>query len=390
MNTIFEHMGVVKMLNNKNYSKETAIRIPINTVEVFRGDGEYQYSHFPFITYFNGQLIAMWHATEGDEISGEKEDILLSFSTDFLNWTATMKFPIADEYKKRGIIQPGGFYIHNNTMNMYFSTAQKIVDKKNKARFEDAKLYYITTENGKTFSEPVDMGKNIWMVMQPVKTSTGKTICAGSFTFLYTDDEKALGGFEKTSYLPKEVYEKYDDTECAYYETGKHIGLPVHLLEPTLLDYGNGNLKILFRSRDNREFVQLENELYTHEVGDGLYATDSTDGVNWSPVYRTEFTNNDSRFSGGRLSDGRFYIVSNPNRLGLRLPLVLSLSEDGENFDKHYIIREDFNNIRNMGLYKQYGCQYPHSFEHDGFLYVIYSVCKEDVHISRISLKDLK
>ena len=112
--------------------------------------------------------------------------------------------------------------------------------------------------------------------------------------------------------------------------------------------------------------------------------------MNWSPVYRTDFTNNDSKFHAGRLSDGRFYIVSNPDRLGLRLPLVISISDDGETFDKHYIVREDFNNIRRMGRWKQYGCQYPFSMEHDGWLYIVYTVCKEDVHISRVSLKDLK
>jgi len=380
------------MLNNSNYSKETATRIPINTVEIHRGDGEFLYAHFPFITSFKGRLIAMWRVTKKHEF--EDEDVFMSYSSNFLNWTEPKKLPVSEEIKKQGALAPCGFFVHDDVLNVYFATSEKRAkegtDGSTEFTLENVHLYCMTTEDGDNFSEPVDMNMPVRWMIAPQSTSTGKVVGAGCFTFPYTDDQSGIYGFKKASYLPEEVYEKYTDAGMNFYAVGKHIGLAVHLLEPTLLDYGNGNLRMLLRSRDNREFVQLENELYTHEIGDNLYATDSTDGVNWSPVYRTEFTNNDSKMSSGRLSDGRFYIVNNPDRLGLRLPLVLSLSEDGENFDKHYIIREDFNNIRNMGRWKQYGCAYPSSIEDDGWLYVIYSVCKEDIHISRISLKDLK
>lgn len=382
------------MLNNYNYSKETAIRIPVNTAQIYRAGGEFWYSHLPHVVAFKGKLIAMWVAGKLHE-EEDGQDVLMSYSDNFLNWTEPVKLPIDDEYRRKGLISPGGFFVHDGILNLYVRYTEwenndlKDTERKDFAH-KNTKLFCMTSEDGEHFSELIDMNLDVYMCFPPIQTSTGKIIMAGCFTFPYTDDPAAISGFKKAGHLPAEVYEKYADHSQSFYEVGKYIGLPVHLLEASLLDYGNGNLKMLLRSRDKRNFVQLENELYTHEVGDNLYATDSNDGIHWSPVYKTDFTNNDSKFNSGRLSDGRYYIVSNPDRLGLRLPLVISLSDDGETFDKHYIIREDFNNIRQMGRWKQYGCQYPQTIEHDGWLFIIYSVCKEDIQISRISLKDLK
>lgn len=382
------------MFNNYNYSKETAIRIPVNTVEIFHAGEEYWYSHSPFLAYFKDQFVVMWLVNKLHE-EEDGQDILLTYSKDFLHWTKPVKFPVDDKYRTEGLIHPGGFLVNGDELNLYFSyyewTDNTVTGSERKDfSHKNTKMFCITTKDLVNFSEPIDMNLDMQMVLPPQRTSTGKLIGGGMFTFPWTDDPNGIHGFKKAGYLPEEVYENYPDHSQSFYEVGKYVGLEVHLMEASLMDYGDGRLKMLLRSRDNRNFVQLENELYTREVGDNLYASDSTDGVHWSPIYRTDFTNNDSKFNAGRLSDGRFYIVSNPNRLGLRLPLAISLSEDGETFDKHYIIREDFNNIRNMGRWKQYGCQYPYTMEHDGWLYVVYSVCKEDVHISRISLQDLK
>ena len=382
------------MFNNYNYSKETAIRIPVNTVEIFRAGEEFWYSHCPFITFFKGRMVAMWSVNKLHE-EEDGQDVLLSYSDDFLHWTKPIKIPIDDKYRTEGLIGPGGFFVHGDTLNLYiqyyeWESNDAVGMERKTFHHTNTKMYCITTKDCETFSDMIDMELDVHIIDPPKVSSCGKVIAAGHFTFLWTDDPEGIHGFKKVGYLPDEVYAEYPDHSQSIYQVGKYIGLEVHLLEAQLLDYGDSRLKMLLRSRDNRNFVQLENELYTREVGDNLYASDSTDGIHWSPVYQTHFTNNDSKFNTGKLSDGRYYVVSNPNRLGLRLPLAISISEDGETFDKHYIVREDFNNIRNMGRWKQYGCQYPHTVEHDGWLYIIYSICKEDVHISRISLQDLK
>lgn len=382
------------MFNNDNYSKETAIRIPVNTVEIYHADEEFLYSHSAYVEFFKGRFVVMWLANRVHE-EENGQDVLLSYSTDFLNWTKPVKLPVDDKFRREGMLYSGGFMVNGDTLNLYFcydewEGKEDLGAERKEFVHTSTRAYCITTEDCVHFSDPIDLGIDVLPVLPPRMTSTGKVVMGCNFTFPWTDDPNGISGFKKAGFHSKEVYEQYPDNGQTHYQVGKYIGLEVHLIETAMLDYGDGHIRMLMRSRDTRNFVQLENELYTKEIGDGIYASDSYDGMNWSPVYRTDFTNNDSKFHAGRLSDGRFYIVSNPDRLGLRLPLVISISDDGETFDKHYIVREDFNNIRRMGRWKQYGCQYPFSMEHDGWLYIVYTVCKEDVHISRVSLKDLK
>ena len=382
------------MFNNNNYSKGSAIRVPVNTVEIFRAGEEFWYGHWPYICWFKDRLVAMW-LVSGLHEEENGQDILLSYSKDFLHWTKPVKFPVDDKFRNAGIIQPGGFLVNGEELLLYLryyewkNNSEAGANRKD-FKQKNAQMFCIKTKDCVVFSEPINMNLGVQISLPPRPTSTGKLVAGANFMFPWSDEKDGIHGFQKAGYIAEELIEKYEDNKETLYEVIKHTGLDVHLMEASMIDYGDSHLRMLLRSRDNRNFVQLENELYTKEVGDNLYATDSYDGMHWSPVYRTDFTNNDSRFNTGKLSDGRFYVVSNPDRLGLRLPLVVSLSEDGETFDKHYIVREDFNNIRKMGRWKQYGCQYPHTIEHDGWLYIIYSVCKEDIHISRISLKDLK
>ena len=93
-----------------------------------------------------------------------------------------------------------------------------------------------------------------------------------------------------------------------------------------------------------------------------LYKTKSNDnGEHWSLPILTSFPNKDSKFNFGRLPDGRFYYVENPDtaRTAERNPLVLSISKDGANFDRSYIIANKIYTMKKKGRSKggQYG--YP-------------------------------
>ncbi len=75
-----------------------------------------------------------------------------------------------------------------------------------------------------------------------------------------------------------------------------------------------------------------------------LWVTESRDdGTTWSSPVETGFTDNNTKFHFGRLPDGRFYYVGcpDPEPRGARNPLVLSLSEDGVRFDRHFILADE-------------------------------------------------
>ena len=79
-----------------------------------------------------------------------------------------------------------------------------------------------------------------------------------------------------------------------------------------------------------------------------------------------------------------------PDPEGSRTPLVMSVSKDGRNFDRHLILGSDEYVSKREGRAKggQYG--YPHTLVHDGYIYIIISRCKEAVQVIRISLSELE
>lgn len=132
--------------------------------------------------------------------------------------------------------------------------------------------------------------------------------------------------------------------------------------EPIWWALPDGNLAFLFR--DNTK-------------GGFLYRAFSTDdGRSWSEPVQTNFPDATSKFSGCRLADGRYVLVSNA-KPGVRDPLVLSVSPDGLVF-------------RQMGvLVAGRHVDYPHVIEHDGRLFVAFASAKQSVEVLTIELSAL-
>ncbi len=124
----------------------------------------------------------------------------------------------------------------------------------------------------------------------------------------------------------------------------------------------DGRLTALFR--DNRQSGYL-------------YRSFSEDhGRTWSRPHRTDFPDARSKFSGVRLKDGRYVLVSNPHPKR-RDPLALSISDDGVVFTK-------------MGyLAGGRHVDYPHVIEHDGHVLVAFATKKQTVEVLKIKLTDL-
>ena len=70
------------------------------------------------------------------------------------------------------------------------------------------------------------------------------------------------------------------------------------------------------------------------------------------------------------------------------MPLVLSLSDDGVRFERHFILADEPYAIRHEGMHKMGSYGYPHTMVHDGLLYVIISLGKESVALLRTPLPE--
>ena len=118
------------------------------------------------------------------------------------------------------------------------------------------------------------------------------------------------------------------------------------------------------------------------------------EGRTWTTPTRTSFPDSCARSNAGALPDGQFYVINNimplSTRRGGRSLLAISLSRDGLEFDRTFVIRFVAPPKRYEGRAKSVGYQYPHSLVAGKHLWVIYSVNKEDIEVARIPLSALE
>ena len=156
----------------------------------------------------------------------------------------------------------------------------------------------------------------------------------------------------------------------------------------------------------SNEFSQRHNgencgeTTYSYEASDGTYIRfwrnnqkiqhvqySYDKGETWTNVLDTQFPDTGARTSVGNLPDGRVYAVGNPGFK--RMQMCLSVSKDGYLFDENYILAMNPPLMKFRGRAKGTGFHYPHTAMTEDSLFVIYSLNKEDILISRINLESL-
>ncbi|MBK9168895.1 MAG: exo-alpha-sialidase [Bryobacterales bacterium] len=112
-------------------------------------------------------------------------------------------------------------------------------------------------------------------------------------------------------------------------------------------------------------------------------------GKTWTAPVRTNYPDATSKNFPGRLSNGWFFLINNPNQKK-RDPLAISFSRDGWVFEKPLAIRKGAPERRFEGRAKGSGSlQYPHAIEHNGSLWAIYATNKEDIEVTQMPLTAL-
>jgi hypothetical protein len=73
-----------------------------------------------------------------------------------------------------------------------------------------------------------------------------------------------------------------------------------------------------------------------------------------------------------------------------RKELVMSFSRDGWGFGNAVLLRDNPPALRYKGRAKnQFSYNYSHAVEHDGRLWIVYAVNKEDIEVSSFSVEEL-
>lgn len=129
----------------------------------------------------------------------------------------------------------------------------------------------------------------------------------------------------------------------------------------------------------------------------GFVTTSADEGQTWTePQLPPSLIAGAAKVWGQRTHDDRFVLAYNPDpKKAKRFPLVMVNGDDGIHFSDMRVIHGEFPPLRYPGKYKDFGYQYvrgvaawssDHTFADTTAIWLIYSVHKEDIWLSRIPL----
>ena len=363
------------------WPRAKAVITPLYTAQ----EKNWHFCHHPEIGAFRGQLYAMWsNAPVGEDELGQR--ILYARSADGQHWSEPeilcRRIPGEDQPR---VLTAAGWLDQGDSLAAYFASYEYETEEIRTDRQGNSllgkgivrtRLFAQTTADGVHFADPVDLQVPLCPNFGPQRTKGGRLIITGNWAHAVTDRPDgvtpgswALHGFDPGQPLLRTPVR--DDPDYFGY-VSQTAGLP-GLCEGAFYQTDDGALHMLYRSS--------EDYLY--------YSVSEDEGDSWSFPEKTGFTNCRSKFVLGRLPDGRFYYIGNPKPGSGRNPLVLSLSEDGKVFDRHFLIESDPCERKYSGFVKNGAYAYPHSAVLNHTLYVVYSIYKEDVRVAAVPLDTL-
>jgi hypothetical protein len=364
------NIKVIGQIMRNHYTGDTGIKhIKIERSMVYQPKQVWMYAHHPFITKFKNKFYAIWsNGMINEDSPGQK--VVLSQSSDFQHWSAPVTIANPGIYKSDtlNVLTAVGFHQFHDTLVVYYGEYSPTRS--------NTHLWAKTTTDGINWSEALDMRIPVNANQGPRALHNGRLIISGNFTFSYTDDYRGLSGWKMNSFYPLDQFK--EDNPASFYSPAEKNNLPP-LCEASFLQTGDQQIHALLRVTGKGWKGKL------------WQTTSSDNGLSWQKPVESGFTDNDSKFDLGQLPDGRFYHVGIPDNLHhySRTPLVISLSEDGIDFNDQYLIADEYYQLQKEGLWKggQYG--YPITMIDNGYMYIIISRQKEAIEVLRFSLKEI-
>lgn len=359
----------------------------IETITLHTGTPETgTFNHHPHITYFKGVFYACWDTQAKDE-HGPGQYGLLRRSTDCgKTWTpAEALFPSLDKYV------PSSEAFIGTRFQARFQTS-------NGFAVVDDVLYAVTEVDDHTGPSIRKRKRNH---VGRLCRSVDPDGTLGEIFWLRKDSPRPVKGFPSYPAGEPKLVEKINQY---FLQPGNEIQLDFvtprpasddnHRLSEPVPSYrlADNTLVRLYRDGGSRTARTRREEEATKSRRN--YASFSfDDGKTWTVPTRISFPDACARTNAGKLPDGQVYVINNvlplSTKKGGRSLLAISLSRDGLNFDRVAVIRFIAPPQRYEGRAKSIGYAYPHSVVVGNNLWVVYSVNKEDIQVTRISLSEL-
>lgn len=365
------------MINNRG-SAENIRPLQVEKSIVYNcSEHQWHYSHHPNITYFNNMYYAMWScAIKDEDYIGQQ--VLMSTSKDTVLWSEpTLLFASQSDNDAYTAV---GWYLRPDGLLNAYASIYYVDETGEKETHYGNTVLCRTTADGINWSEYIDLHIPCTPNIAPRRLAGGRLIMCGHVTFPYTDDPYGIDGWKIAGISPVLPDGLVDDPVNGpkYF---KMRGEEWYLLEADFFQTPDECIHMLFRNSNPRNIEEK-----------ALCLCESTDnGVTYSEPHQIDYSDNESKFNCLRLSDGRYAIISNPEKIGGRCPLSILISNDGENFSTRYDIATEPIPLKFEGRYKTNGVYgYPNAVEANGMLTVIASIQKEDICVFRFAVSDLK
>lgn len=321
---------------------------------VFRGvEKESAFAHHPFIVFWDGRFFAQWNdGYVGEDYPGQR--VRYTLSRDALQWDLPIDLTGRESDRR---FTACGFWIRGN--EMFALAALRDASGGPKTNREPVLFAYRWDKQVQQFGEREIVAKDFFAGNVPQRTPDGEWLILGKGgTGSWGPMKAAKGGVKSVS-----DWTIRDMPGAGKLEEAEWYTLP------------NGHLVANFRTRGTKPFYLAR-----------CYSTDS--GETWSEPVVTNFPEQGSRHHGLRLSNGLYALLVNPAPTG-RIPFSIALSRDGLVYDRITNVRAEETAARWPGRSKGKGYQYMRGYEHDGKLYTIYSINKEDIEVTIIPIDEL-
>lgn len=330
--------------------------LPIERAKVYEAtEDNWKFSHTSNLIVFKDKLHLMWSNGMVDEDTAGQR-ILYSNSSDGVNWSEPIPIMTPDMISdnEKGALMSSGWHTHKGTLFGYatWSESSRFAD------FEQTMLWAVKTIDGKNWTNPQQVVPGTYLE-GPRQVGAGSWILLGQGAehqplFYYTSNPNRLSDWKEA---------KIDAEPPSIWP------------EPSSFIRPDGSVVALLRT--TRDLAKL-------------WATESFDGgKTWINTGETNFPDAWARTSDGNLPCGTSFIVSNPVKAVGRDIMTIALSKDGRLFDDAAMLLSNAPPLKFKGKHKGPGWQYPSARVWGDYLYVAYTVGKEDVEVLRVKLEDL-
>jgi hypothetical protein len=376
----------------------------VETITLHTGTPEMgTFNHHAHITYFKGVFYAVWDTQARDEHGPGQHGSLRRSTDQGKTWTPVKElFPAMDRYipssqalipgRYRGRIQTSnGFAVVDDILYAVTEVDDhKGTSIRNRKRFHAGRLCRSINPDG-------SLGEMFWLKKDPPEPVKGfPSYPAGDPTLV-----KKINQYfrQPGNEIQLDFSSPVPESAPGDVWTPFPISDDNHRLIEQVPSYraADGTWVRLYRDA-GLIVVPIPEKGFRRALEESKsrrnYASFSFDNCKtWTVPTRTSFPDACAKSDAGRLPDGQIYVINNvlplSTKHGGRSLLGISLSADGLNFDRVAVIRFMPPPMRYQGRAKGIGFAYPHSVVVGDDLWVIYSVNKEDIQLTRIPLDEL-